>query len=323
MFFIAGTLYIFVAFLLGIYYKKKANEDDLNRPSFFNSKFRKYLLVVIIAFLFLAGNYLLYLSGFYWSVLIILFLCYFGYSQYSMEILKNVIIKQSLIWYKVLRNPNISFETKEQLMGPVGLILSTIKQDKKYREKVDRYLLKRIEEGIFTEAKQIPQEAWTAMNCIGKKEIVSYKYPLEKERIDYFYEEIIEGKEHHNLSKRIIDGLTNLEARFEYLFENFAFIMPPRPDFTQEEIQLVRKGEYFEHIKLGEESDEVAIFPENGVRLSVKLGWVANKEEYFFLSSLEYSRRFPDHKFSRAIKKKYKYSKQKIFDYAQNWEKLN
>lgn len=324
MYFLAGTLHIIFAYLLSIYYKRKANEDDYNRPSFFNSKFRKYLFLVIIAYLFLAGAYLLFLSGLYWAIFIILLLCYFGYSHYKMEILKSTIVKHSLTYYKVLRNPEISFETKEQLIGPIGLMLVMIKKDDQYRKKVDEYLNKRIEEGKFTEAKQIPLEAWSVIACLSKKEITPQTaYPLEQKRIDYFYEEIIKGKEHHNLSKRILNSLYDLQVRIEHMFGGFSFISLPRPDFTQEEIQLVRKSEYCDNPKKGEENDEIAIFSNNSEQLAIKLGWVANSEEYFFLSGLEYSRRFPDHKFSKLIKKKYKYTKQKIFDYAQNWEKLD
>ena len=68
---------------------------------------------------------------------------------------------------------------------------------------------------------------------------------------------------------------------------------------------------------------QYAVFPEVNWEMACKFGWVANLNEYCVLAALEFQRRFPEHKFSKQIKKQHKYTNDQIFEYAQNWQKLD
>ncbi len=309
--FIAGTLLVIIAFLLGSYYQKNANEDDYNRPSFFNSKKRKYFLLCCIILFVVGGGVLLLLGKYFiWIVLlpIIIYISNYFVKEASFQ---NTTIIKTFKFYKIFSSPEISFSKDERLAAPIRFMLSYINAPKDFRNKADKYLKERIKEGKIKNARDLPQEAWTVLGCIYKGEITQNSGNLlPQKKIDYFYEEIIEGKEHKDFLKTLSGWLRDIEIQFERLFKNFAFISQSRPDFTNEEVALVSTREIGLKSR-GKSSEMVAIFPEWNEYIAKKFGWVKDSAEYYLLASLEFSRRFPKHEFSKEIKKKYKYSNKK------------
>lgn len=322
MIFLAGALLIVVAFLLGDYYRKNANQDDLNRPSFFNSKARKYFLLVCCVTFVICGASLLLLGGYLIWIFVLTAILYSSYIFVNKERLQNTIIRKTLHNYRVFSQPDISFSKNEVLTAPVTILLLFAKMPKDFCDMASKYLENRLKEGKIKTARDLPQEAWTIIGSTGKAEIKQNpNNVLPQSKIDYYYEEIIEGKEHKNFVKTLLSLLRNAEFYVERMFQNFAFVNLTRPDFSSTEIALARSDELDTGRRNTSENQTIATFPEVNVTAARKFGWVKDHEEYYFLASLEFSRRFPKHKFSREVKKKYKYSNQKILDYAQSWEK--
>lgn len=321
-FFIATALLI-ISYLLGTYYYLKANEDDLNRPSFFNSQTRKYFLLFLIALSFLAGTYLFIKIDLIEYVFMILVICFTIHGFIKEDWRKNLIITRMFKYYKIFKNPDTNYDQKEQLIVPILFMLTEMRVDKNYQVKAQKYLEKRTKEGKFTKIKDIPQEAWTIFQCINQKEIRESENRLEQSKIDYFYEEVVEGKSHRNLKTVLSDIFWGAEIFLERIFVNFSFVNQARPDFTEEEIQLTTATISDPKTKKKEGEKTIAVFPDVDVRLAQKFGWVKDVSEYLDLATLEFSRRYPEHKFSKEAKKRYKYTNEQIFDYAQNWEKLD
>lgn len=321
MLFFIGFVLIVKGFLLGVYYRLKANEDDLNRPSFFNSNVRKYSLLFVIILFFFAGEYLIYDTGLYEYMWFVPLICSISYYFVKEEWRTNLIISKVLNYYKVFKSPLVALDHSEHLSAPIDFMLLQGQFDKKYIKKAKLYLETRIKEGKLKTPKDIPQEAWTVIRCVDKDKIAEDPdNRLSQKKIDYFYEEIIEGKTHKNLKTLLSDMFWNLENALERAFINFSFIAQARPDFTSEEIQLTNATISDPLTKKKEREETIAVFPEVDVRLAQKFGWVKDLSEYLALAALEFSRRYPEHEFSKGIKKQHKYTDEQIFDYAQNWE---
>lgn len=324
MLILLGMFLIIISLLLFSYYRMKANEDDLNRPSFFNSKIRKYFLFFLIVLLFLTGNFLLMIDGYYNLVWFLPLIYYISYIFIRLDWRHKIVIFKVFQYYKAFSNPDLPMTQNEQLMTPVLYMLATANLPKNYQNKARKYLEDRIKKGKIKSVKDLPNEAWILLESVGKTEISDKdvdKIPLRK--IDYYYEEIIENKEHRNFSTIAVDWLWRLEASFDRLFSNFSFVCLPRPDFTGEEVQLADGKFYKTGETVSNQIIQYAVFPQISGQMAKKFGWVATINEYSILAALEFQRRFPEHKFSKQIKKQHKYSDQQIFDYAQNWEKLD
>lgn len=317
-----ATISIVVSLLLLTYYQSKANKDDYNRPSYFNSKFRKYFLFSFAVLLFVAGGYWLIIQGSYTVVWVIPILYYFAYLYYRQNFNHNVMITKVFQYYKAFSAPEIGYSKTAQLTAPIELILLQAGMPDEYCKKAHKYIEERIKSGKIKDVADLPQEAWTIFSCTGESEIVEndqHRIPVKKVR--GYYEEVFEGKPQGNLTTITSDALWWLETRFERLFKNFSFVSIPRPDFTGAEVGL----QDARMIAAGKETGTrlFAVFPQIAGEAAKKLGWVKDLDEYCALAALEFQRRYPKHKFSRKIKKQHKYSNQEIFDYAQNWERLD
>ncbi len=321
---IPGTFLVLVSLLLFTYYNMKANEDDLNRPSFFNSKKRKYFLLSCAILMFAGGEFLIFNEeSYYWMGLFPL-LYYLAYYLIKKESTKNIIITKTFNFYKAFSSPGLAFSDKEHLTAPVEFLVMYGKTPKDFRDKAHKYLEERIEEGKIKTARDLPQEAWTIIGSIGKAEIKQDPNNiLPQKKIDYYYEEIIEGKEHKAFIKIFLNWLRDAEVQLERMFSNFAFVSQPRPDFTDEEVGLANVNVSREGVKKGEATEQLAVFPGVPLEIAEKFGWVSDSSEYYHLAALEFQRRFPKHKISKHIKKQHKYSDEEIFNYAQDWQKLD
>lgn len=324
MLFVIGFILIVKIFLLSVYYYLKANNDDLNRPSFFNSKVRKYSLLLAIILLLLVGEYLIYITGFYEYMWLIPLICFILYHFAREEWSTNLIVSRIFKYYKIFKNPVVSLNNSEQLIAPIDFLMIEGKFNKKYMEKAKFYLEKRIKEGKFKTVRDLPREAWALIGSVNKEEIDEDLYKrLSQSKIDYFYEEIIEGKTHNNFKTALLNMFWVIEVHFEKLFKNFAFFSYSRPDFTEEEIQLVSATITDPKTKKKEGEELIAVFTNVGVEMTQKFGWVSDFNEYSALAALEFSRRYPEHKFSKKIKKQHKFSDEQIFEYAQNWARID
>jgi len=325
MLFLAGMILIVIAFLLGLYYFLNFKEDDLNRPSFFNSWLRKALLLSAIIVVFSAGEYLLFSIRFYYWMPIIPIACWLVYQYAQLQWSRDVIITKLFEYYKIFSTPGYGYANKEELLTvPIEFALAMSSVDLEFKQLAKKYLDQRVKEGKLKTAQDMPQEAWDILGCICKKEIKpSTATPLSPARIKYIYEEVVEGKEHHDFRHWISDVYFNAKVQLERTTMNFSFVKQARPDFTDEDVQLVEA----EAPVSGKETlggiTLVAEFPKRIPLLAKKFGWVRDFEEYHKLAALEFSRRYPKHKFSKEVRKKYKYTNKQIFNYAQNWDKLD
>jgi len=212
----------------------------------------------------------------------------------------------------------------EQLMAPPLFMLSMAHLPKDYQDKARKYLDDRIKKGKIKSVKDLPNEAWVLLESVGEKEIGSkYVEKIPQSKIDYYYRENYEGKEHQNILKFFVNWLWQLETQFERLFKNYAFVCLARPDFTGEEVQLTDAKVFEKGKEILDQTKQYALFPQISGEMAKKFGWVANLNEYCVLAALEFQRRFPEHKFSKQVKKQHKYSNEQIFEYAQNWQKLD
>lgn len=321
---IPGTFLILISLLLFTYYQMKANEDDLNRPSFFNSKKRKYFLLSCAILMFAGGEYLFLNERSYYLIVLLPLLYYTALYFIKKESTKNIIITKTFKFYHAFSIPSITFSDKEHLMAPIEFLVMFGKIPEDFRDKVQKYLRKRIKEGKIKTARDLPQEAWTVIGSIGKEEIKQDPNNiLPQRKIDYYYEEIIEGKEHKNLAAILKHYFWCAEIQLERLFKKFAFISHPRPDFTDEEVGLSDVNVSREGVKKGEATEQLAVFPGVPLEIAEKFGWVSDSSEYYHLAALEFQRRFPEHKISKHIKKQHKYSDEEIINYAQDWQKLD
>lgn len=325
MLFLLGIIFIIIGCLLFTYYHLKANEEDLDRPSFFNSKARTVFLIFIAIIFFVAGEYLIFKTGYYnylWFVPILYFIgYYFALTEWG----QTLIISKVFRHYLILKNPKVGLDHKEQLITPVGFLLVKAGMEKSYVDKAREYLKGRIESGIIKDVRDLPQEAWTIFHSTGKKEIkeLNPENRLSQSHIDYLYEKIIENKTNNGLRERLSHLFWSVEVQLERLSKNFAFVSIPRPDFTNEEINLIDADVSDAKTGVKEGEKVIAIFGNISLQAAKKFGWVEDGNEYLILVALEFSRRYPEHRFSKETRKKYKYTKQQIFNYAQNWEKLD
>lgn len=310
--------------LLFTYYLQKANEDDLNRPSFFNSKIRKYFLLSCLILFFLVGEYLIIIEGLYnwtWYLPLFYLVAYYIIKEIRN---KNIVIVKVFQYYKAFANPDIALSKNERLSVPVEFSLLKAGLPPEFCKKARKYLKKRIKEGKITSVRDLPNEAWTILSCVGADEIKENpENKIAESRIEYVYEERFEDKKHKNFTKVFSDWLWQLEVQFERLFRNYSFVSLPRPDFTEEEVQLAETKVFKGKHKETEGTEQYAVFPEVNWEMACKFGWVVDSDEYLALAALEFQRRYPEHKFSKQIKKLHKFSNNEIFEYAQNWEKLD
>jgi len=325
MLFIIGMIFIVIAFLLSLYFLLNFREDDLNRPSFFNSRIREAILLSAIIVIFFVGEYLLFSIGFYYWMLIIPVACWLVYRYARSEWNRDVIITKLFQYYKVFSMPGHGYIKKEeQLTVPIEFALALTRVDREFKQLAKKYLEQRVKEGKLKKIKDMPQETWNILLCADKKEITaSQTNLLNRARIDYIYEEVIEGKEYHDLRRWISDIIFKANIQLEKTTMNFSFVKQTRPDFTKEDVQLVEAETTVSDKGTLQKPTLVAEFPERIPLLAKKFGWVTDFDEYHKLAALEFSRRYPKHIFSKETRKKYKYTNKQIFNYAQNWDKLD
>lgn len=317
-------LCIIFSLLLLTYYWLKANQDDYNRPSFFNSKFRKYFLLCFAIALFIFGEYLILRNGYTdWSWFLPL-LYLFAYLWAKGTWNDNTITSKLFHYYKVFSGPDASLEGNDRLIVPVNFMLSMAGLPKDFLNKANKYIERRIKEGKIKDIKDLPSEVTSIIGSISKDKIDYIpENKISERKINYYYNKIVEGKEYQNLMDYLRKGFWYMEAQFEKLFKSYAFIALDRPDFSEEEVALT-EANLIENGKRGEAKKQlIALFPNVHAEMARKFGWVCDLDEYAVLAALEFQRRFPDHKFSKRIEKQHKFSNQQIFDYAQNWEKLD
>lgn len=319
-----GILSVLISLLLFSYYQVNVNQDDYNRPSFFNSRTRIYFLLFIMVVLFIFGEYLIIrdkYNDFTWFVPLSYFVTFYIIRG---KLAEDKIIKRLFQYHLLFSDPSVIKSEDDRLIAPAGFMLQSGKFSEEFLTRANEYLAKRVKEGKIKGPKDLPQEVWTIIHCSGKAEIVEApELRISKRKIDYYFEEVVEGRKHHNFTKIIVSWLWSVEAKFERLFENFAFVALMRPDFTCEEIQL-NDAQIFKKGKvIGDRTHKFAVFSQISAEEAKKFGWVNDLDEYLTLAALEFQRRFPKHPFSRKIKKQHKYSNQEIFDYAQNWVKLD
>lgn len=237
---------------------------------------------------------------------------------------ESTITSKLFHYYKVFSGPDANLEGNDRLTVPVNFMLSMTSLPKEYLNKANKYIDKRINEGKVKDIKDMPNEITSILGSIGKDKIEFIEEnKISESKLNYYYNKIVEGKEYQNLMDYLRKGFWWLEAQFEKLFKNYAFIVLNRPDFSEEEVALT-EANLIENGKKGAAKKQlIALFPNVHAEMARKFGWVCDLNEYAVLAALEFQRRFPDHKFSKKIKKQHKYSKEQIFDYAQNWEKLD
>ena len=319
-----GIFLVIVSLLLFSYFQLKANEDDLNRPSFFNSKFRKFFLLSILVLFFISGESLLIIEGFYnwtWFLPLAYFVAVY-FARYTWK--ENLIVTRVLKYYKIFASPDAALPNKDRFFAPIGFMLTEAKLPADFFDKARKYVAKRTAEGKIKDVKDLPNEAWTILACANKGKIEEGTVnKISESKINYYYEEIYQDKEHNNFTKTFLNWLWQLEAQFERLFKNFSFVCLPRPDFTEEEVQLANAKVCEKGKTVDNQIKQYAVFPAVNWEMAKKFGWVANLDEYCVLAALEFQRRFPEHKFSKQIKKQHKYTNDQLFEYAQNWQKLD
>ena len=315
---------VIISLLIFSYFQLKANEDDLNRPSFFNSKTRKYFLLFCAILFFITGESLLIIEGYYnwtWFLPLAYFVAVY-FARYTWK--ENLIVTRVLKYYRIFANPDVALPSKDRFFVPIGYMLTEAKLPADFIEKAKKYIEKRTAEGKIKDVKDLPNEAWTIFGCLNKDKIDQTSVnKISESKINYFYQEIFEDKEHNNLLKIFLHWLWALEAQLERIFRSYAFVSLPRPDFTEEEVQLADAKVHEKGKTVDNRIKQYAVFPEVNWEMACKFGWVANLDEYCILAALEFQRRFPEHKFSKQIKKQHKYTNDQIFEYAQNWQKLD
>lgn len=322
--FFAEIMFIFVSLLLVTYYRLKANQDDFNRPSFFNSKLRKYFLLCFAIALFILGEYLILRNGYTdWSWFLPL-LYLLGYFWAKSAWNDNVITSRIFHYYKVFSGPEANLKEEDRLIAPVNFMLSMSRLPKEFQDKANKYIENRIQEGKIKSVKDLPNEITSILGSYGKDEIVFIEEnKVSENKINYYYNKVIKGKEYQNLKDYLSKSFWYLEAQFEKLFKNYAFIALDRPDFSEEEVALTEANLIEKGKKDKAKKQLVALFPNVHAEMARKFGWVSDLDEYAVIAALEFQRRFPDHKFSKKIKRQHKYTNEQIFDYAQNWVKID
>jgi len=319
-----GILFIIISLLFLTYYYLKANQDDYNRPSFFNSKVRKYFLLFFAIFLLIFGEYILLIDGYTdlaWFLPLLYIVLYFAVRGIKTD---NIITEKIFQYYKVFSDPEVLPSKKDQLIVPVSYMLSAGGLLEDFRKKADEYIEKRIKEGKIRGVKDLPSEAASILGSASKDKIRFIpENKISASKVEYYYNKVLKDKKYQNLTDYMSEGFWLLEAQLEKLFKNYAFIVLARPDFTEEEVDLVEANIIEKGKDSKDKKEMIAMLSGVSPGMARKMGWVEDLEEYGALAVLEFQGRFPDHKFSKKIKKQHKYSDQEIFDYSQNWEKLD
>ena len=315
------ALLAFIILLIGLlvftYYWINNKKYFGNRPTFFKSKPRRFLLIIFFIVCAIYSAYLFQIAdwGYGWIFMIIVFYVV-GYFIVDEGVRHNEMIDKVFRAYHAFSLPDVLIKKEDLLPNTAGFAMDWLGYSKPTVEKAMDYINSEIAERRIKNVFDIPPAIATYFAALmNSKDPKTFdeKVTFSKARLQKIHDRVFKGIDDRSEMRKMLDNVVTFIDRN---FKNFSLVSYQRPIFSQEQVELREHALYKKGKKEKPEYKIMALFPEIPGNLAYKFGWIEEREHYMLLANLEFARRNPEHYLSKEIKKKYKFSDQEIIDMA-------